>query len=70
MLSSMKDLEAAIATGKEIRYTLGFKYRHPTTYERPVDADEARRLAHIYYFDVKECDNWIDFNCYTSNDMW
>lgn len=70
MLSSKEDLKKAIATGKPIKYTLGFKYRHPTNYEIPVTPEQALKLADSYCFDVIDKGDWIDFNCYTSNDMW
>ncbi len=71
MLSTYKDLEAAVATGKPIKYTFGFKYRHPTTYEVPITAEQALEFGKTEsFYDVTDMGDWIDFNAYSSNDMW
>lgn len=69
-MNTKKELEEMIATGKEIRYTLGLKYRHPSIYEVTINAERALELADHYVFDIKDKGSWIDFNCYTDNDLW
>lgn len=71
MLSTRKDLENALATNKPIKFTIGFKYKHPTTYEIPIDKESALEFADEYsFYDVEDKGDWIDFNVYTSNDMY
>ena len=71
MLSTYKDLEAAVATGKPIKYTYGFKYRGPTTYEVPITTEQALEIGKKNsIFEVIDKGDWIDFNAYSANDMW
>lgn len=58
-------------TDKQIKYTYGFKYRSPTTYEVPITNDEAvKRFDENSFSDVEEKEDWIDFNQYSCNDLF
>lgn len=58
-------------TSKKILLTIGFRYRHPTTYLKAVSKEEALKAydwcAHA---DIEEFDDRIELDCYSSNDMW
>lgn len=63
-------IELLKTTNKVIKYTFGYKYRHPTTYEVPVSSEEALGYFERNWTDVKEYEDWIDVNSYSDNDMW
>jgi len=57
-------------TDKKIKYTYGFKYRGPTTYEVLITNEDAvKRFNESSLSDVVEHEDWIDFNQYSSNDL-
>lgn len=58
-------------TNKKILYTYGLKFRQPTTYEEPIKNSEALKLfLDNPLNDVVEYENYIDFNQYSSNDLY
>lgn len=58
-------------TNKKILYTYGLKFRQPTTYEKPIKNSEALKLfLDNPLNDVVEYENYIDFNQYSSNDLY
>ena len=59
------------STNKPIKYTNGFKSKHPGTYMKPISLEEALKIAERYgYLDVDEKPDYIDMNEYSSNDLW
>ena len=67
-----KELEKFITeTKKPIRYTYGFKYRKPTTMNKPITKEQALNiLEKESYLDAEELEDCLDLNAYSSNDMW
>lgn len=58
-------------TDKEIRYTYGLAYRHPTTYKVPITKEKALYYAeHESLLDADEYDDYLHLNAYSSNDMF
>ena len=58
-------------TTKQIKYTYGLKFRGPTTFEKPISHEEAMRIwSKNGMFDVREYDDWVDFQEVSGNDMW
>lgn len=58
-------------TEKTIVYTLGFKYRRPTTFEVPISKEKAIEIVtNRHLVDVTVFNDIIDINEYSSNDMW
>lgn len=58
-------------TDKKILYTYGLKFRHPTTYEVPISNSEAlKKFMNNGLNDVVEYEDYIDFNQYSSNDLY
>lgn len=69
--SKEEALKLLQTTKKEIRYTYGLKFRNPTTYEVPIDNSKALELfLKNSLNDVVEHENYIDFNQYSSNDLY
>ena len=59
------------STNKPIKYTNGFKSKHPSIYMKPISLEEALKIAERYgYLDVDEKSDYIDMNEYNSNDLW
>lgn len=58
-------------TDKKILYTVGYKWKNPTTRDVPVTKEYAIEL-----FDknklitIKEKESVVDINVYTASDMW
>lgn len=69
---SKQDIIDFIKTSnKPCKYTYGFKYRGPSTYEVPISASKAiEYINKSYLIDVEERDSFIDVNEYSNNDMW
>lgn len=69
---STKDeaIELLKNTNKQIKYTYGFKYRGPTTYEVPITNEEAVKFFNNHWSDVVEYEDWVDLNSFSDNDMW
>lgn len=58
-------------TTKQIKYTYGLKFRGPTTCEKPISHEEAMRIwSRNGMFDVREHEDWVDFQEVSGNDMW
>ena len=57
-------------TEKRIEYTLGFAYRHPTTFHEPITAAKVEEKFKLYSTEVEEFDDYIHVNSYTANDLW
>lgn len=58
-------------TTKQIKYTYGLKFRGPTTYEKPISHEEAMRIwSRNGMFDVREHEDWVDFQEVSGSDMW
>lgn len=58
-------------TNKEIVYTYGLGYRHPTTYRKPIGKYEAIRIINEEsLLDATEEETCIHLNAYHINDMW
>ena len=58
-------------TTKQIKYTYGLKFRGPTTCEKPISHEEAMRIwSKGGMFDVREHEDWVDFQEVSGNDMW
>ena len=58
-------------TTKQIKYTDGLKFRGPTTCEKPISHEEAMRIwSRNGMFDVREHEDWVDFQEVSGNDMW
>lgn len=58
-------------TNKKILYTFGLKYRQPTTYEVQINNSKALELfLKNSLSDVVEYEDYIDFNQYSSNDLY
>lgn len=68
--SKAEAMEFLEKTDKVIKWTFGFKFRNPTTYEIPISNEKAIKLfKENSLTDVTEKDTWIDFEQYSSNDM-
>ena len=67
-----KVLRAAVeTTDKEIVYTHGLIFRHPTTYRKPISKTEAFRIIdNESLLDATEEANCIHLNSYGESDMW
>ena len=64
-------IEKINETDKEIKYTYGLSYRHPTTYKKPVSKEEAVRIVNKEsLLDATEYDDYIHLNAFSGNDMW
>lgn len=58
-------------TEKPILYTIGFAYRHPTTYRKPISKYDALKIAKDEcYLDADEEQGCLHLNAYTENDMF
>jgi len=58
-------------TDKKILYTFGLKFRQPTVYEIPIKNSEALKLfLKNSLNDVVEYEDYVDFNQYSSNDLY
>lgn len=58
-------------TDKDIVYTYGLAYRHPTTYRKPIGKYEAKRIVNEEsLLDATEEETCIHLNAYHVNDMW
>lgn len=58
-------------TNKKILYTFGLKFRQPTVYEIPIKNSEALKLfLKNSLNDVVEYEDYVDFNQYSSNDLY
>ena len=58
-------------TTKQIKYTYGLKFRGPATCEKPISHEEAMRIwSRNGMFDVREHEDWVDFQEVSGNDMW
>ena len=68
----MTTKERIQSTNKDIRLTVGFKFRNPTTYEKLVSKQEA--IKTIEWAALSEIDNETEdeiyLHCYSENDMW
>ena len=64
-------LDLVKITNKPCKYTYGFKYRNPTTYEVPISREEAiKTITNDIVIDVTEREDFIDINGYSEMDMW
>lgn len=58
-------------TDKKILYTFGLKFRQPTVYEIPIKNSEALKLfLKNSLNDVVEYEDYVDFNQYSTNDLY
>lgn len=58
-------------TNKKILLTVGFRFKHPTTYLKEVSkVDAIKAIDWSAHFDVKEFEDHIELDCYSANDMW
>ena len=58
-------------TDKKILYTFGLKFRQPTVYEIPIKKSEALKLfLKNSINDVVEYEDYVEFNQYSSNDLY
>ena len=58
-------------TDKQILYTFGLAYRHPTIYKKPITKAEAVSIIEKEsLLDAKEYADYIHLNAFSSNDMW
>lgn len=64
-------IKRVMETDKQLVYTLGYEYRHPTTHRVPIDKVKAVQLIQgIGYLDIKEEETCIHLNEFSDNDMW
>lgn len=63
-------IEKMVNSDKPIRYTLGFKYRNPTTYEVPIELDEAVKIFNKGMSDLTEKETYWDLNEFSGNDLF
>ena len=58
-------------TEKPIVYTVGYAFRHPTTYREPVSKKEALKIVdRESLLDANEEETCLHLNSFTSSDMW
>ena len=58
-------------TDKEIVFTYGYEYRHPTTHRKPITKEEAKEIVNKEsLLDATEEETCIHLNAFSSNDMW
>lgn len=58
-------------TTKPIKYTIGFKYKNPTTCEKQISKEEAIKIIRSdAWIDATEREDFLDLQTYTSNDMF
>ena len=59
------------STEKNIVYTYGLAFRHPTTYRVPVSVEKALQIVECEsLLDAKEEEGCIHLNAFSGNDMW
>lgn len=64
-------INAITETKKEIKYTYGLGFRHPTTYYKPISQTEAIEIINtMSLLDIDEYEDYIHLNAYSSNDMY
>lgn len=70
-LDKEKLREFVRSTNKKILYTVGFKYRNPTTCEKPVTVEEALGIIEREsLLDAREGNDYIELQAYSANDMF
>lgn len=70
-LNREKAIQTVSESNKPCVYTLGFKYRNPTTRDVPISKDKAIEIIKKEsLLDITEYEDRFDLNAYTSNDMW
>ena len=57
-------------TEKPILYTFGLKYRDPTTRDVEISNKRAVELFNTHFSDVEEKEEYVDLNCFSSNDLY
>lgn len=69
--SNEEIIEFLKSTNKPIKYTYGYKWKHPSTYEVPKTLDQAIAIVNENgLLDVEEKPDYIDMNEFSENDMW
>lgn len=70
-LNREKAIDFIANSAKPCVYTYGLKYRKPTTYEVNITKEQAINcIRNESLIDIKEYEDKIDINAYSSNDMW
>ena len=70
-LDKEEAIKAIIMSDKPCKYTYGFKYKNPTTYEVPIPKEEAIQIIKDeFYIDIFELEDYFDIIAYGENDMW
>lgn len=70
-LNREKAIDFIANSEKPCVYTYGLKYRKPTTYEVNITKEQAINcIRNESLIDIKEYEDKIDINAYSSNDMW
>lgn len=70
-LDREKAIKTIVMTKKPCTYTFGLRYRNPTTKDVYITKEEAIEIVKKEsLLDIKEYEDRIDLNAYSSNDMW
>ncbi len=70
-LDRKKAIETIVNSNKPCLYTLGFKFKDPTTKNVPISKEDAIKIVSTEsLLDITEYEDKFDLNAYTSNDMW
>lgn len=71
---TLKKEEAKEVIGKSSKpcvYTLGFTWKNPTTYKKPISKETAIKIIdEECYLNITEEEDFIHLNAFTSNDMF
>jgi len=66
-------IDRLLHTKKKILWTVGYRWKNPTTLDVPVTAERAAEIIKCGFYalcELKEKEDCILLQCYTSNDMW
>lgn len=70
-LNKEKAIKFIQETKKPCVFTAGFKYKNPTIYEVYITKEEAiEKIKTESFLEIKEYENKVDLNAFSSNDMF
>lgn len=71
MVDRSKLIQQIEETNDTVFLTIGFRYRNPTTLDRPLTTEQAVQFVKDskYFMELEERDGRLCLQCYTANDM-